>query len=139
MDKEKRQQKLLSLIRARPVSTQGELASQLERAGFAATQSSISRDLEELGVVKRRGRYVVPRAENNGAAARGLLSLEVAGDALIVARCEPGMASAVAVAIDGAHFPEIVGTIAGEDTIFIAVAERKTQRAVIKKIWELFS
>jgi transcriptional regulator of arginine metabolism len=137
MDKEKRQQKLLSLIRAKPVSTQGELASHLERAGFAATQSSISRDLEELGVVKRRGRYSVPRAAD-GAAARGLVSLDVAGDALVVARCEPGLASAVAVEIDGAAIKEIVGTIAGEDTIFVAVAERKAQRAVIKKIWELF-
>jgi transcriptional regulator of arginine metabolism len=138
MDKEKRQQKLLSLIRARPISTQGELASHLERAGFAATQSSTSRDLEELGVVKRRGRYVLPQAEGSKAAKRGLVSMEVAGDALVVARCEPGLASAVAVEIDGAHFPEIVGTLAGEDTIFIAVSERKAQRAVIKKIWELF-
>jgi transcriptional regulator of arginine metabolism len=137
MDKEKRQQKLLSLIRAKPVSTQGELAAHLERAGFAATQSSISRDLEELGVVKRRGRYVVPGAAT-GAAARGLVSLDVAGDALVVARCEPGLASAVAVQIDGAALKEIVGTIAGEDTIFVAVAERRAQRAVIKKIWELF-
>jgi transcriptional regulator of arginine metabolism len=138
MIKEKRQQKLLSLIRAKPVSTQGELASHLERAGFAATQSSISRDLEELGVVKRRGRYVVPGATGGRSAARGLVSLDVAGDALVVARCEPGLASAVAVEIDGAAIKEIVGTLAGEDTIFIAVAERKAQRAVIKKIWELF-
>jgi transcriptional regulator of arginine metabolism len=138
MDKEQRQHKLLSLIRARPVSTQGELAAHLERAGFAATQSSISRDLEELGVVKRRGRYLVPGAAAGKAAARGLLSLDVAGDALVVARCEPGLASAVAVEIDGAAIKEIVGTLAGEDTIFVAVAERKAQRAVIKKIWELF-
>ena len=137
MDKEKRQQKLLSLIRARPVSTQGELATHLERAGFAATQSSISRDLEELGIVKRRGRYVVPEA-TDGRAGRGLLSLNVAGDALVVARCEPGLASAVAVENDGAGIKEIVGTLAGEDTIFVAVAERKAQRAVIKQIWELF-
>lgn len=139
MDKEKRQQKLLSLIRAKPFSTQGELASQLERGGFAATQSSISRDLEELGVVKWRGRYVLPSATNGTtAAARGLVSLDVAGDALVVARCEPGLASAVAVEIDGAAIREIVGTLAGEDTIFVAVTERKAQRAVIKKIWELF-
>lgn len=139
MDKEKRQQKLLSLIRARPASTQGELAAHLERAGFAATQSSVSRDLEELGVVKRRGRYFAPGAsDGTGAARRGLLSLDVAGDALVVARCEPGLASAVAVEIDGAAIKEIVGTIAGEDTIFVAVAERRAQRAVIKKIWELF-
>jgi transcriptional regulator of arginine metabolism len=138
MDKEQRQRKLLSLLRAKPVSTQGELAAQLERAGFAATQSSISRDLEELGVVKRRGRYVVPQLENS-AAARGLLSLDVAGDVLVVARCEAGLASAVAVEIDRAQIAEVVGTLAGEDTIFIAVGERRAQRAVIKKLWELFS
>ena len=137
MDKEKRQQKILSLIRARRIGTQQELAEQLERAGFAATQSSISRDLEELGVVKQHGHYTLPSAAS-GAAARGLLGLEPAGECLVVARCEPGLASAVAVQIDRAAIPEIVGTIAGEDTIFIAVAERKAQRAAVKKVWELF-
>ena len=62
----------------------------------------------------------------------------MAGESLVVARTEPGMASAVAVNIDGAAIEEIVGTIAGEDTIFIAVNDRKAQRPVIKKIWELF-
>ncbi len=137
MEKERRQKKLLSLVRALPASTQGELAEHLQRAGFVATQSSISRDLEELGIVKQHGRYAVPRPAN-GAAARGLLSLSVAGDVLVVARCEPGLASAVAVELDRAALPEIVGTLAGEDTIFIAVAERKAQRTAIRKIWELF-
>jgi transcriptional regulator of arginine metabolism len=138
MVKGRRQQKLLSLVRAKPVSTQGELVRHLTRAGFAATQSSVSRDLEKLGVVKVDGRYTLPR-QTNGAAARGLLSLDVAGDALVVARCEPGLASAVAVEIDRAALAEIVGTLAGEDTVFIAVAERKAQRTAIKKICELFS
>jgi transcriptional regulator of arginine metabolism len=64
--------------------------------------------------------------------------LDAAGDVLVVACCEPGMASAVAVEIDRARIAEIVGTIAGEDTIFIAVTEGRAQRPVIKKIWELF-
>lgn len=138
MEKERRQQKLLSLIRAIPIGTQSELAMHLERAGFAVTQSSVSRDLEELGIVKQRGRYTLPQA-SNGAAARGLLSLDVAGDALVVAKCEPGLASAIAVAIDWATIPEIVGTLAGEDTVFIAVPERKAQRVAMKRIWELFA
>ena len=125
------------MIRAKPIGTQDELRSLLERAGVPATQSSVSRDLEELGVVKHHGHYTVPQA--NGAAARGLLSLDTAGENLVVAHTEPGMASAVAVNIDGAAIEEIVGTIAGEDTIFIAVNDRKAQRAVIKKIWELFA
>jgi transcriptional regulator of arginine metabolism len=136
MQKNVRQQRILSLIRARPIGTQGELASRLQQAGVPVTQSSVSRDLEELGIVKHRGRYTIPRA--NGAAARGLLSLDMAGDVLVIARTEPGLASAVAVEIDGAAIPEIVGTIAGEDTIFVAVSERKNQRVAIKKIWELF-
>jgi transcriptional regulator of arginine metabolism len=66
------------------------------------------------------------------------LSLDSAGDALVIAKCLPGRASAVAVEIDDAGIPEIVGTLAGEDTIFIAVREQKAQRIVTKKIWELF-
>ncbi|MDT4953362.1 MAG: transcriptional regulator of arginine metabolism [Acidobacteriota bacterium] len=138
MIKETRQQKILGLIRAKRIGTQDELTAHLERAGVVATQSSVSRDLVELGVVKHHGHYTMPRS-SNGASARGLLSLDTAGDVLIVAKCEPGMASAVAVEIDrAASIREIVGTLAGEDTIFIAVTERKAQRAAIKKIWELF-
>ena len=134
--KSARQQKILSLIRARPIGTQEELKALLEQAGVPATQSSVSRDLEELGVVKHHGRYTVPRA--NGGAARGLLSLDLAGNNLVVAHTEPGLASAVAVDIDRAAIEEIVGTIAGEDTIFVAVRGEKEQRAVMKSIWALF-
>ena len=137
MSKEVRQQKILSLIRARRIGKQEELAAQLERAGVVATQSSVSRDLIELGIVKRHGFYTLPPSPQ-GTTAHGLLSLEPAGEALIVARCEPGLASALAVEIDRAAVPEIVGTLAGDDTIFIAVGERKAQRAAIKKIWEMF-
>ena len=137
MQKEQRQKKILSLIRARRIGTQEELTALLERAGVPATQSSVSRDLVELGVVKHNGHYTVPRA-TTGAAARGLLELVAAGDALVVARCEPGLASAVAVEIDRAGLQEIVGTVAGEDTIFIAVTDRKAQRGAMKGIWELF-
>src|SRR5918999_5230946 len=136
MNKRERQQKILSLIQAKPISTQEDLRALLEKSGVPATQSSVSRDLEELGVVKHHGHYTLPRT--NGAAARGLLSLDQAGDCLVIARTMPGLASAVAVEIDAAAIPEIVGTIAGEDTIFIAVPERKAQRAAVRKVWELF-
>lgn len=137
MHKTKRQQKIIGLISARRIGTQQELTALLERAGFVATQPSVSRDLEELGVVKRNGHYTLPRAPE-GVASRGLLGLDTAGDALVVAKCEPGLASAVAVEIDRAGISEIVGTLAGEDTVFIAVQERKAQRAVMKKVLELF-
>jgi len=80
MNKRERQQKILDLIRAKPIGTQEDLRALLERTGVAATQSSVSRDLEELGVVKHHGHYTLPRT--NGNAVRGLLSLDQAGDNL---------------------------------------------------------
>ena len=136
MNKRERQQTILSLIQAKPIGTQEDLRAMLERTGLTATQSSVSRDLEELGIVKQHGHYTLPRA--NSASARGLLSLDQAGDSLVVARTLPGLASAVAVEIDAAALPDIVGTIAGEDTIFIAVRDAKAQRPTIKQVWELF-
>jgi transcriptional regulator of arginine metabolism len=136
MNKRERQQSILGLIRAKPIGTQEDLRSLLESSGVPATQSSVSRDLEELGVVKQHGHYTLPRT--NGAPTRGLVSLDQAGDSLVIAHTVPGLASAVAVEIDAAALPEIAGTIAGEDTIFIAVREAKAQRATIKKIWGLF-
>ena len=136
MNKRERQQKILSLIQAKPIGTQEGLRTLLERTGVAATQSSVSRDLEELGIVKQHGHYTLPRT--NGGSARGLLSLDQAGDTLVIARTLPGLASAVAVEIDSAALPDVVGTIAGEDTIFIAVRGAKAQRTTVKKVWELF-
>src|ERR1051325_716374 len=137
MNKETRQKKILSLIRAKRIGTQEELRELLERGGMEATQSSVSRDLLELGIVKHHGAYALPQA-TGGAGRRGLLSVEAAGGSLVVARCEPGLASAVAVEIDRAGVSDIVGTLAGEDTVFIAARERKSQRVVIKKVWEIF-
>jgi len=136
MNKRDRQQQILSLIRAKPIGTQEDLRAMLEKTGVPATQSSVSRDLEELGVVKHHGHYTLP--QTNGLGMRGLLSLDHSGDSLVIARTVPGLASAVAVEIDAAAIPEIVGTIAGEDTIFIAVREQKAQRVTMKKILELF-
>ena len=136
MQRDLRQKKLLSLINAKPFATQAQLRESLERAGLPTTQSSLSRDLEALGVVKHHGHYAIPKV--NGAAARGLLSLDLSGDNLVVARTEPGLASAVAVEIDDANLAEIVGTLAGENTIFIAVRDQKDQRPAMKKIWQLF-
>src|ERR1043166_7653998 len=112
MNKRERQQKILDLIRAKPIGTQEDLRALLERGGVPATQSSVSRDLEELGVVKQHGHYTLPRTNGN--------------------------ASPVAVEIDAAAMPEVVGTIAGEDTIFIAVRDAKAQRTALKQLWEMF-
>ena len=131
----KRQQKTLALIQARRITTQQKLLHLLERAGVPATQSSVSRDLEDLGIIKHRGFYTLPQAPD-GASARGLLSLVPTGDCMLVARCEPGLASAVAVEIDRARISEIAGTIAGDDTIFVALVKPNLQRIATRKIWE---
>ena len=136
MVKRARQKQILNLIRTKRIGTQDELRAHLEKSGVPATQSSVSRDLEQLGIVKHHGFYALPHA--NGGSGRGLVSLDVAGDVLIVARCLPGRASSVAVEIDDAGVQEIVGTLAGEDTIFIATRDQKSQRAAMKKIWEMF-
>src|SRR6267378_2989885 len=83
MVKRERQKKILNLIRAKPIGTQEALRAQLERVGVPATQSSVSRDLEELGVVKHHGRYALPHA--NGDSTRGLVSLDMAGEVLVIA------------------------------------------------------
>ncbi len=137
INRRKRQQKTLALIQARRITTQQKLLHLLEGAGVPATQSSVSRDLEELGIVKLRGFYRLPQAPE-GASAHGLLSLVPAGDCMLVARCEPGLASAVAVEIDRARIPEIAGTIAGDDTIFVALVKPNLQRTATRKIWEVF-
>ncbi len=137
MIKRRRHQAIRDLIQAQNIATQDELTELLSNADFPVTQSSVSRDLEQIGVVKVRGFYALPQVskETNKF---GLLSLETAGENLVVARCESGLASAVAVRIDNAELVEIVGTIAGDDTIFIAVKNAKAQKIVMKKIWELF-
>lgn len=137
MQKEQRQSNILKLIATRKISRQEELAELLDRKKFNVTQSSVSRDLDELGIIKVGGFYALPQKPKN-AVAFGLLKLETAGENLIVAKCESGLASAVAVRIDAANITAIVGTIAGDDTIFIAVKDRDDQKTVIKKVWETF-
>ncbi len=137
ISRRKRQEKTLALVQARRITTQQKLLHLLERAGVPATQSSVSRDLEELGIVKHRGFYRLPQAPD-GASAAGFLTLVPAGDCMLVARCEPGLASAVAVEIDRARISEIAGTIAGDDTIFVALVKPNLQRIATRKIWEVF-
>jgi transcriptional regulator of arginine metabolism len=137
ISRRRRQAKTLALVQARRITTQQKLLDLLQRAGVPATQSSVSRDLEELGIVKHRGFYRLPQTPN-GASASGLLSLVPACDCMLVARCESGLASAVAVEIDRARIPEIAGTIAGDDTILVALAKPNLQRIATRKIWEVF-
>ena len=132
-----RHQKILEIISAKPVATQRELASHLSRRGFAATQSSVSRDIVKLGLTKLDGYYVAP--EQAVKAGGPVIAIDTAGDNIIVVRTEVGLAQPAALTIDRAGIREIVGTVAGDDTILIAVRNVAAQRLAIKKIVSLFA
>lgn len=136
MQKTERQNALKEVVSSFRIASQTDLAKRLRSRNFNVTQASISRDLDELGIVKAAGIYTLSQKPRGSAF--GLSSLEAAGESLIVAKCDAGLASAAAVRIDAARIEEIVGTIAGDDTIFIAVKDAKAQKKVIKMVWEIF-
>lgn len=129
---------MLSIIERFAIASQSDIALRLAAEGFKLTQASISRDLDELGIVKVNGRYVRPERQP-APPDFGKVDLFPAGSNLLVGRCSSGLASAITVRIDAAAFPEIVGTIAGDDTIFIAVINDQAQTSVVKKITEMFA
>jgi len=135
---------IVRLLREGLVRKQQDLVRLLKRAGHEVTQSSISRDLRDLGVLKARGRYVLPpdelsRANGDfGTLTQFVRSLRRAGPSLTVLRTTIGAAQSVAVAIDRAEWPEVAGTLSGDDTIFIATASTRAQEELIARLRSLF-
>ena len=130
--KSQRQRMIGDWLRGHQVGSQEELVSRLGLVGIAATQATVSRDLEELGAVKVRRdgaiRYVLSEQAANGPAMLDRLLAEwvtdiVVAAGLVVIRTPPGSANLVANALDGAGVDGIAGTIAGDDTIFVALTE----------------
>ena len=137
MSKSFRQGQILKLIRAKAISTQDELAQELKKQGVAATQVTLSRDIRELGLAKTPEGYkqIAPsEAGPNLAtlAAEFLLDVRLAQN-LVVLKTSPGHANSVAVALDEEEWPEIVGTLAGDDTILVIAADHATAETVRKK------
>jgi transcriptional regulator of arginine metabolism len=116
----------------------------LRREGHEVTQSSISRDLRDLGVLKASGRYLPPsedaaRTQGNFDALRQFVrSVATAGSSLTVVRTTIGAAQSVAIAIDKADWHEVVGTISGDDTIFLATDTARAQAQVVERLRSLF-
>lgn len=127
---------ILDIVGLSQIGSQSDLARILRNNGFSVTQASVSRDLDELGVIKVNGKYT-RTSDLNTENPFGITRLEMAGDSLIVVRCPPGLASAVAVQIDAANVEGIVGTIAGDDTIFIAVDGKIEQKRVAASVIKL--
>jgi len=140
-DRRKRHLKILELISTRSVRTQEELADALAADGWQVTQSSVSRDIATLRLAKvdgvyRRAPTATTRARDPDEVriAESVLTAEPAGDALVVVHTPPGEANRVGIALDRLAWPEIVGTIAGDDTIFLAVSNQAAQRQVLRRL-----
>lgn len=142
----RRQRAIADMIRSGPVASQEEVSARLAELGFAVTQATVSRDLEQIGAIKaKRGgvlAYALPDqlASSDWAATRlrrildeWIQSAELAGN-LVVLRTPPGSAHLVGSALDGAQLPEIAGTLAGDDTLFIAVREGHSPAQVMQRI-----
>jgi transcriptional regulator of arginine metabolism len=134
---------LAKIIREQVVGRQTELVALLRKRGVVATQSSVSRDLRELGVAKLGDRYVLPEADiqpkSDFATLKQFVRARlVAGNNLTVLKTAIGSAQSVAVAIDTAQWPEVVGTISGDDTIFIATAGAEAQRQLGDRLFAIF-
>ena len=134
-----RRQALRRIIARSPVGRQEDLVRLLDRAGHHATQSSVSRDLRELGVAKRGDRYVLPGDaapvhEDFAAVAGFVRDARPAGPCLTVVRTSAGAAQSVAIVLDRAGWPEVVGTLSGDDTIFVATAGAPAQRRLLARL-----
>jgi transcriptional regulator of arginine metabolism len=149
MSRRFREQAILELINAGPVSSQEELVDRLGERGIRATQATVSRDVKRLGLVKTPAtgggyRYAAPAAPQRSPQ-RGRRQLKLAceqfvtkvelGGSLLVLKTLTGRANAVAVALDEYRLDEIVGTIAGDDTILV-IARNTSDRAKIKKLFD---
>jgi transcriptional regulator of arginine metabolism len=134
-----RQREILAILRHHSVGNQTELIEALAERGILATQSSVSRDLRDMGIARVAGRYVPPAEaakDESGLEdlARFIRRLRPAGANLTVVFTATGAAQTVALAIDRATRPEVVGTMAGDDTIFVATAGALDQKHFIQRL-----
>jgi transcriptional regulator of arginine metabolism len=144
--REARRTAIVRLLRHSPVRRQQELVRLLKREGHAVTQSSVSRDLRELGVLKASDGYVLPddaelssRTQDKfSAVASFVREVRTAGASITVVKTTIGSASSVAAAIDKAGWSEVAGTVSGDDTIFIATADARAQARVLTLLREAF-
>ena len=142
--KKARQNKIKDLIKRHDIQTQEEMILKLEESGYPVTQATVSRDIRELGLVKelsKKGiyRYAVPQSKETvgmrfaPAVTESITSVDYAGN-IVVIKTYPGHAGAVATCIDSMNMTEVVGTIAGDDAIFIVVREAEEALGMCNKL-----
>ncbi|MBQ6053354.1 MAG: arginine repressor [Clostridia bacterium] len=148
--KSRRHSKIIEIVRNEQIETQDELTAKLNREGFSATQATVSRDIKELQLVKiltseNRYRYALPSktapsqpllpSKFLGIIREGLLSVEQAQN-LVVVKCYSGMAQGVCAAIDSLEREGVIGSIAGDDTIFLATRDNSVAKKIVDNIKE---
>jgi transcriptional regulator of arginine metabolism len=146
ISKKARQGRILEIVRKASIRSQEELSAYLSGENVPVTQSTLSRDIRELGLIKVRGTYQ-PQGELLPGASDGnlrrtigqfVISTAVSGN-IVVIKTSPGNAHSVCVVIDAALWPEVVGTIAGDDTIFVLARDARYGKAVLSRIRDLSS
>jgi transcriptional regulator of arginine metabolism len=144
--KKARHGRILEILRKHSVRSQEELSLLLKSVNVPVTQSTLSRDIRELGLTKIRGRYQLPGdkppAAPNEHLRRALeqyvLSTGVAGN-IVVIKTSPGNAHSVGVVLDDAQWSEVMGTIAGDDTIFVLAQNSRVSKRVLERLQEISS
>ncbi len=143
-----RHRKIVEIIEKYDVETQEELANYLKEAGFVVTQATVSRDIRELKLSKipsgsGKQKYVVLKQDDSHLGDKyirvlrdGFVSMDMAQNILVV-KTVSGMAMAVAAALDALKFPEVVGSIAGDDTIMVAVRTVEETQQLLDKIHQM--
>ncbi len=138
MNKTYRHGQILKLIRSKRIHTQEKLAQELGELGVETTQVTLSRDIRELGLVKTPEGYRQVESAPAGPSLQSVVSeflLEARlAQNLLILKTSPGHANALAVAFDQEDWPEIVGTIAGDDTIFVAAPDTETARQLRERL-----
>ncbi len=147
MDNVYRRTQILGLLREEAIATQSELLQKLARRGIRVTQATVSRDLEELGVIKAREGYRLPDSAEPAPVPQPPFSVVlkeflrevVQVSNLVVLKTHPGNAHTVAVALDAEQWPEVIGTVAGDDTIFVATSRSREAAKLRKKLLALLT
>ena len=148
--KPRRHTAIVDAVRRQSIRSQEQLRRTLRAAGFDVTQATLSRDIRELALVKggANGAYQAPAAAANGhgpaGASAAMLRLRKAAaefltrvervQQLVMLRTGPGQAQILAVAIDGADLPEVVGTLAGDDTILVIARDARRAGELVKRL-----
>lgn len=142
--KNNRHRIILNLIKQNKIRTHEQLVDELKAEGILVTQATVSRDIKELGIIKipdeKGSIYAVAKEWDNSLSKFALDVVDVkCASNIVVIHTKPGMASAVAAAVDGEMKAEIVGSIAGDDTIFIVVGDKETADKLTGRMKEYFA